>query len=159
MGNTLQDLNTILGLSCNLTKNMLEYECAINKIVNEFDLYICILLFSDILFSKSHFFADISERFSVCSICMDIKKNPKNLHKCGQTFCTECIELAFQSKPACPICGMIYGKVTGDQPLGSISMGKSLIFKLEGFNDSNGSIVVTYIFEDGWQGVSFISSL
>lgn len=159
MGNTLQDLNTILGLSCNLTKNMLEYECAINKIMNEFDLYICILLFSDILFSKSHFFADISERFSVCSICMDIKKNPKNLHKCGHTFCTECIELAFQSKPACPICGMIYGKVTGDQPLGSISMGKSFIFKLEGFNDSNGSIVVTYIFEDGWQGVSFISSL
>lgn len=159
MGNTLQDLNTILGLSCNLTKNMLEYECAINKIVNEFDLYICILLFSDILFSKSHFFADISERFSVCSICMDIKKTPKILHKCGHTFCTECIELAFQSKPACPICGMIYGKVTGDQPLGSISMGKSFIFKLEGFNDSNGSIVVTYIFEDGWQGVSFISSL
>lgn len=116
------------------------------------------LLFSDILFSKSHFFADISERFSVCSICMDIKKKPKNLHKCGHTFCTECIELAFQSKPACPICGMIYGKVTGDQPPGSISMGKS-IFKLEGFNDSNGSIVVTYIFEDGWQCVSFISSL
>lgn len=116
------------------------------------------LLFSDISFSKSHFFADISERFSVCSICMDIKKTPKNLQKCGHTFCTECIELAFQYKPACPICGMIYGKVTGDQPPGSISIGKS-IFKLEGFNDSNGSIVVTYIFEDGWQGVSFISSL
>lgn len=109
-------------------------------------------------FTKSNFVLsekskekDISERFSVCSICMDIKKTPKNLQKCGHTFCTECIELAFQYKPACPICGMIYGKVTGDQPPGSISIGKS-IFKLEGFNDSNGSIVVTYIFEDGWQG-------
>lgn len=29
-------------------------------------------------------------------------------------------------------------------------MGKSFIFKLEGFNDSNGFIVVMYIFEDGW---------
>lgn len=57
MGNTLQDLNTILGLSCNLTKNMLEYECAINKIVNEFDLYICIcysliFYFQNLIFSQ-----------------------------------------------------------------------------------------------------------
>lgn len=95
MGNTLQDLNTILGLSCNLTKDMLEYECAINKIVNEFDLYICILLFSDILFSKSHFFADISERFSVCSICMDIKKTQKIFTNAGIHFAQSVLSWRF----------------------------------------------------------------
>lgn len=74
---------------------MFEYECVINKIVNEFDLYICILLFFDILFLKFYFFVDIFERFLVCSICMDIKKNLKNFYKCGYIFCIECIELVF----------------------------------------------------------------
>lgn len=98
------------------------------------------------------------KEFSGCCICMDIPTNSKQLYKCGHTFCEECIDKFFQYKPACPICGTIYRKVTGDQPPGKISIRKSSI-RLQGFDDSNGSIVLTYVFDDGWQGVSFISSL
>lgn len=92
-----------------------------------------------------------------CFICMDTPTNPKKLPKCGHIFCEECIEQSFKYKPACPNCGTIYGKVTGDQPPGFISIRKS-VTRLQGFNDSSGSIVLTYTFDDGKQGVSFDST-
>lgn len=93
-----------------------------------------------------------------CCICMDTPTEPKQLQKCGHIFCKECIDASFQYKPACPSCGTIYGKVTGDQPPGSVTMRKSYT-KLEGFNDSSGSIILTYTFVDGYQGVSILTKL
>lgn len=88
---------------------------------------------------------------------MDDPTDPKQLKKCGHIFCKECIDASFQYKPACPSCGTIYEKVTGDQPPGFISIRRSSI-RLQGFNDSSGSIVLTYKFDDGNQGVSFDST-
>lgn len=84
--------------------------------------------------------------------------DPKQLKKCGHIFCKECIENLFHYKPACPSCGTIYGKVTGDQPPGSVTMRNSYT-KLEGFNDCSGSIILTYMFDDGYQGVSILIKL
>lgn len=89
---------------------------------------------------------------------MDTPTEPKQLQKCGHIFCKECIDASFQYKPACPSCGTIYGKVTGDQPPGSVTMRKSYT-KLEGFNDSSGSIILTYMFDNGYQRVSILIKL
>lgn len=91
-----------------------------------------------------------------CCICMDKLTNPKRLQKCGHIFCKECIEQYFKYKPACPSCGQIYGKMTGDQPPGSIMIRKDYQQRLEGFNDSTGCIVLTYTFHNGHQGVSIL---
>lgn len=89
-----------------------------------------------------------------CCICMDTPTKPKQLRKCGHIFCKECIEQYFEYKPTCPSCGTIYGKVTGDQPPGTMSI-RTNGSRLQGFNDSSGTIVLTYFFNDGNQGVSF----
>ena len=86
-----------------------------------------------------------------CCICMDTPTNPKKL-KCGHIFCKECIDQYFTYKPTCPICGQIYGKMTGDQPPGSITIKRGYQI-LEGFSDSYGCIVITYSMPDGYQGV------
>ena len=93
------------------------------------------------------------EEEETCCICMDTPNNPKKLHKCGHVFCTGCIEESFKYKPACPSCGQIYGKMTGDQPTGTISIKKEHQ-TLEGFSDCKGTIVLTYLFYGGRQGVS-----
>lgn len=85
---------------------------------------------------------------------MDNPTDPTQLKKCGHIFCKECIEQYFEYKPTCPICGTIYGKVTGDQPPGTMAIRTNGI-RLQGFNDSSGTIVLTYFFNDGRQGVSF----
>lgn len=67
-------------------------------------------------------------------------------------------EIFLQREPSATIIGKSENlekknvKVTGNQPPGSISIRKSYI-KLEGFNDCSGSIILTYVFSDGWQGV------
>lgn len=93
------------------------------------------------------------EEEETCCICMDTLNNPKKLQKCGHVFCTGCIEDYFKYKPACPSCGQIYGKMTGDQPTGTISIRKEYQ-TLEGFSDCKGTIVLTYSFHNGRQGVS-----
>ena len=93
------------------------------------------------------------EEEELCHICMDTPINPKRLHKCGHLFCKDCIDQCLSYKPACPKCGEIYGKITGDQPPGTLSIRKynqSLI----GFHDSKDCIVLTYTFQSGRQGVS-----
>ncbi|XP_061162262.1 uncharacterized protein LOC133171516 [Saccostrea echinata] len=95
--------------------------------------------------------SDLPQEQENCCVCMDTPTNPKRLKKCGHIFCKECIEQYFEYKPVCPSCGQIYGKMKGDQPLGSISMRKSHQ-RLEGFNDCYSCIIVTYTFPDGSQG-------
>ena len=93
------------------------------------------------------------EEEETCSICMDTPTNPKRLHKCGHIFCKDCIVQCFSYKPACPICGQIYGKITGDQPPGTLSIRKCHQ-SLSGSHDSKDCIVLTYSFQSGRQGVS-----
>lgn len=90
-----------------------------------------------------------------CCICMDKLESPKRLQKCGHIFCKDCIEQYFQYKPACPSCGQIYGKMTGDQPPGTFTIRKDYQI-LEGFHDSTGCIILTYTFHNGRQGVSLL---
>ena len=88
-----------------------------------------------------------------CCICMCPVTNPKTL-KCKHTFCTECIDRGFKIKPACPVCGTIYGKITGNQPKnGSMNHTKSSSTKLPGY-ESCGAIIISYSFPSGTQTVS-----
>ena len=98
-------------------------------------------------------FTNKTEEEETCLICMDMPINPKRLHKCGHIFCKDCIDQYFSYKPACPSCGLFYGKMTGDQPPGTLSI---RIFQqsLSGFHDSKDCIVLTYSFQSGRQGVS-----
>lgn len=98
----------------------------------------------------------LSENEKNCCICTNELTNPKQLKRCGHIFCKECIEHSFQYKPACPSCGQIYGKMTGDQPPGSIKIQNDYQQKLVGFSDSTGCIILTYTFQSGPQGVSFV---
>ncbi|KAK3105060.1 hypothetical protein FSP39_016460 [Pinctada imbricata] len=85
-----------------------------------------------------------------CAICMDELTDPQKLKKCGHVFCKECIEQYFSYKPSCPNCGVIYGKITGDQPEGRIAIAKDMT-RLPGYGSCY-SIKVTYVFMDGKQG-------
>ncbi|XP_035682793.1 protein mono-ADP-ribosyltransferase PARP14-like [Branchiostoma floridae] len=51
-----------------------------------------------------------------CPICLEKTERPKRLHCCGNEFCSDCIEQAFNSKPVCPTCGKQYGALKGSQP-------------------------------------------
>ncbi|VDI70693.1 deltex [Mytilus galloprovincialis] len=51
-----------------------------------------------------------------CGICMCEMTDPVRLNRCKHTFCLECITGFFQTKPSCPVCGFVYGKIYGDQP-------------------------------------------
>lgn len=101
-------------------------------------------------------FSDILKEKANCVICIDNPTDPIQLQKCGHIVCKKCIKQYFEYKPTCPICGIMYGKVTGDQPPGTMAIRTNGI-RLQGFNDSSGTIVLTYIFNDGKQGVSFCS--
>ncbi|KAK3104456.1 hypothetical protein FSP39_002419 [Pinctada imbricata] len=86
-----------------------------------------------------------------CPICMDSFTEAQKLTKCGHIFCLECIQEYFSKcKPSCPNCGVIYGKVTGDQPNGNIRFMREGT-RLPGY-DRYGCIKVTYTFYDGIQG-------
>ncbi|WAR21295.1 DTX3L-like protein, partial [Mya arenaria] len=56
-----------------------------------------------------------------CVICMDTISLPKTLI-CGHVFCTECIDQCFKiGKVVCPTCFRVVGKITGDQPSGTMT--------------------------------------
>ncbi|XP_038071047.1 uncharacterized protein LOC119739960 [Patiria miniata] len=84
----------------------------------------------------------------MCAICMDKIKDPKSL-QCKHTFCSSCIEKAFQFKPICPICGVSYGKLQGDQPDGSMNY-TTVSSDLPGYPGC-GTIIITYTFLNGIQ--------
>ncbi|KAK9974518.1 hypothetical protein ABG768_022607 [Culter alburnus] len=88
-----------------------------------------------------------------CPICLDTIKTPdcKVLSKCNHKFCKDCLDMAFKLKPACPICGEIYGNLTGTQPKGAtmtISRDRS---SLPGY-EKYGTIVISYYIPSGHQG-------
>ncbi|XP_051534722.1 E3 ubiquitin-protein ligase DTX3L-like [Myxocyprinus asiaticus] len=88
-----------------------------------------------------------------CPICLDtIKKlECKVLPKCKHCFCNDCLKRAFQLKPACPICGEIYGDLTGTQPKrGTMTVTKDNS-SLPGY-EKYGTIVINYYLPSGLQG-------
>lgn len=90
-----------------------------------------------------------------CPICLDTIKTPdcRVLSKCQHKFCKDCLDRAFQLKPACPMCGEIYGNLTGTQPKGgtmTVSRDRS---SLPGY-EKYGTIVISYYIPSGYQGVS-----
>lgn len=90
-----------------------------------------------------------------CPICLDTIKTPdcRVLDKCKHKFCKDCLDRAFKLKPACPMCGEIYGDLTGTQPKGgsmTVSWDRS---SLPGY-EKCGTIVISYYIPSGHQGVS-----
>lgn len=87
-----------------------------------------------------------------CSICQDVLDKPKKL-SCGHSFCTECIDTAFEYKPVCPDCGATHGVIVGDQPAGEMRVYNDPT-PLPGY-DRCATIVIDYNFPNGVQSVSF----
>ncbi|KAK7173418.1 hypothetical protein R3I93_003291 [Phoxinus phoxinus] len=88
-----------------------------------------------------------------CPICLDSIKTSDCtvLSKCKHKFCKDCLARAFQLKPACPICGEIYGDLTGTQPKGGTMTVSWDSSSLPGYG-KYGTIVITYYLPSGHQG-------
>lgn len=91
------------------------------------------------------------DKIATCVICLDDVKDSMKLD-CNHEFCKSCLTQSFtKHKKACPVCGKIFGEITGNQPPGVISFereGRSL----PGYEDC-GTIIVKYNFKSGKQGV------
>ncbi|KAJ8263061.1 hypothetical protein COCON_G00155180 [Conger conger] len=88
-----------------------------------------------------------------CPICLDTIKQSekKTLPKCKHSFCEDCLSRAFEAKPACPVCGTLYGSLRGTQPDGGEMTHSMVKAPLPGY-ENYGSIVIRYYIPDGIQG-------
>ena len=82
---------------------------------------------------------------------MDVFKNPVSLDKCGHKFCKGCIDQAFSHRKVCPVCGTVYGMLTGNQPRGTMNWSFDSYPSLQGY-ERCGNIRINYYFPDGTQG-------
>ena len=93
------------------------------------------------------------DKLDPCAICLEECQSPKTLSKCHHTFCKECLDTAFTHKPVCPVCSVVYGVITGTQPVdGDMDITKERS-SLPGY-PGHGTIVIHYKFASGHQGVS-----
>ena len=86
-----------------------------------------------------------------CVICMEkLKKRRKcaALSKCKHVFHKQCLELAFKSKPQCPVCRISVGEAQGKSPSGTMTVFVSPI-RCSGFSED--SITITYNMPSGTQ--------
>ncbi|XP_016332873.1 probable E3 ubiquitin-protein ligase DTX2 [Sinocyclocheilus anshuiensis] len=88
-----------------------------------------------------------------CPICLETLKISECtvLSKCKHRFCKDCLERAFHVKPTCPICGEIYGNLTGTQPKGGTMTVSSDRSSLPGY-ERYGTIIISYHIPSGYQG-------
>ncbi|XP_062399199.1 E3 ubiquitin-protein ligase DTX3L [Sardina pilchardus] len=87
-----------------------------------------------------------------CPICMDTLTEKKTLPKCKHSFCKDCLKRAFDFKPVCPICGVLYGQLKGTQPeKGTMRYHIEDKTHLPGY-ERNGTIVIDYYIPNGTQG-------
>ncbi|KAG7481362.1 hypothetical protein MATL_G00066050 [Megalops atlanticus] len=91
------------------------------------------------------------EKEEACPICLDTMKDKKTLSRCQHSFCKDCLDRAFESKPACPICGTLYGHLKGTQPHKGTMEVSTNASSLPG-NISYGTIVIRYHIPSGIQG-------
>lgn len=95
--------------------------------------------------------SDETDEINKCVICLDNIINPKKL-KCGHIFCSECIDQHLKTKKNCPICGKVFGMLTGNQPPGSMNY-DVIPNALPGYEEFK-TIRMVYKFSSGIQGVS-----
>ncbi|XP_043933607.1 probable E3 ubiquitin-protein ligase DTX3 isoform X2 [Protopterus annectens] len=90
---------------------------------------------------------------SMCPICLDKidQLNKETLQQCKHSFCKNCIKESFKLKPACPVCGVMYGKLTGNQPKNGHVTIDTKVYSLPGYESYN-TIMLTYYIPDGIQG-------
>lgn len=89
-----------------------------------------------------------------CPICMDTLTDKTTLAKCKHSFCKACLKRAFDLKPACPICGVLYGELKGTQPeRGTMKVTYEATSHLPGY-EKYGTCVINYYIPSGIQGVS-----
>jgi len=84
-----------------------------------------------------------------CVICMEkLKKRRKCAAlPCKHVFHKQCLELAFKSKPQCPVCRISIGQAQGKSPSGTMTVFVSP--RCSGFNED--SITITYNMPSGTQ--------
>ncbi|XP_062898975.1 E3 ubiquitin-protein ligase DTX3L [Mobula hypostoma] len=85
-----------------------------------------------------------------CPICLDEMKVQRILN-CKHSFCRECIDIAFKTKSACPVCGEVYGELKGNQPEGGRMTHRIMQMHLPGY-DKYDTIEIHYQIPDGFQG-------
>lgn len=95
------------------------------------------------------------DKEETCSICLEqmLKSQMKTLEKCKHSFCKDCLKRAFEIKPVCPTCGIIYGALKGTQPKGGKMKVSYDSFPLPGYKNYR-TIIIHYIIPDGVQEVS-----
>lgn len=93
------------------------------------------------------------DKEETCSICLEqmVKSKMKTLEKCKHSFCSDCLKRAFEIKPVCPTCGVIYGALKGTQPKGGSMKITYDELPLPGY-EKYGTIIIQYIIPDGVQG-------
>ena len=99
-------------------------------------------------------------KLEICPICLDEVNRPKEL-ECKHRFCSDCIKSHFaKSRPSCPVCGAIFGKVRGDQPkTGAMTYETNYGKNLAGYSRASGVIIITYTFPDGIQEVLLFATV
>lgn len=93
-----------------------------------------------------------------CPICMEpIIAGKKETLGCKHSFCSSCLEKAFDCKPVCPICGKVYGVLKGIQPEGMMKTTKNPSF-IPGYEEY-GTIIIHYHIPSGIQKVRVLYNL
>ncbi|KAF4074335.1 hypothetical protein AMELA_G00238280 [Ameiurus melas] len=92
------------------------------------------------------------DKEETCSICLEemVKSKTKTLEKCKHSFCNDCLKRAFEIKPVCPTCGVIYGALKGTQPKGGNMKITYDKLSLPGY-ENYGTIIINYVIPDGVQ--------
>ncbi|XP_035682826.1 uncharacterized protein LOC118420216 [Branchiostoma floridae] len=91
-----------------------------------------------------------------CPICLSVQTNPCYLpckaKGCKAVFCKTCLDKAMKTKSQCPVCSAVVGKLTGNQPEGSMKVSYNRQMNLAGNNKQTGAIIIDYAFGNGIQG-------
>ncbi|XP_078684007.1 uncharacterized protein LOC144917639 [Branchiostoma floridae x Branchiostoma belcheri] len=85
-----------------------------------------------------------------CPICMSDFTDPKML-PCKHKFCSECLATALKHAAKCPICGLVVGRLRGDQPEGRMECVVERHSSLPGYPGC-GTIIIHYSIPSGIQG-------
>ncbi|KAA0717321.1 putative E3 ubiquitin-protein ligase DTX3 [Triplophysa tibetana] len=94
----------------------------------------------------------VEAKQETCPICLDTirKGDCEVLPKCKHCFCKVCLKSAFQIKPICPVCGEMYGSLTGTQPEGGTMNVARDTSSLPGY-ERHGTIIIYYYIPNGIQ--------
>ncbi|XP_010875264.2 E3 ubiquitin-protein ligase DTX3L isoform X1 [Esox lucius] len=87
----------------------------------------------------------------ICPICLNTSEETDKITlKCEHSFCRGCLMQAFNTKPVCPTCGVVYGKLEGTQPTGGTMTIRKESSPLPGY-ENYGTITIKYHINNGIQ--------